>query len=89
MSGYPQRSVVSHQIMGTIKFISGGSGFNTLALHVNKMILSFQTDMPGQTVQTQIRLHSICIVWTHNSMVEPHRSNFRVITTIFFGCLNI
>ena len=85
------------------------------------MILSFWTDMPGQTVQTQIRLlleeqsdqglhclpansadpdhcswrssliwvctvcHSVCIVWTHYSMVEPHSSNFRVITTNFLG----
>ena len=54
------------------------------------MILSFRTDIPGQTVQTQIRLllirvytvcHSFCIVWTHYSMIEPHSSNFRVITT--------
>ena len=58
------------------------------------MILSFQTDMPGQTVKNQIRLllirvytvcHSLCIVWTHYSMVEPHSSNFRVITTKFLG----
>ena len=59
------------------------------------MILSFRTDMPGQTVQTQIRLSSVisvytvchfdCIVWTHYSMVEPHSSNFRVITTNFWG----
>ena len=57
------------------------------------MILSFRTDMPGQTVRTQIRLllrvyivcHSVCIVWTHYSMVEPHSSNFRVITTNFWG----
>ena len=48
------------------------------------MILSFRTDMPGQTV-----CHSVCIIWTHYSMVEPHSSNFRVITTIFFGCPNI
>ena len=58
------------------------------------VILSFRTDRPGQTVQTQTRLrsslirvytvcHSVCIVWTHYSMVEPHSSNFRVITTIF------
>ena len=54
--------------------------------------------MPGQTVQTQIsllveeqsdqglhclpfRLH----LWTHYSMVEPHNSNFSVITTNFLG----
>ena len=56
------------------------------------MILSFRTDMPGQTVQTQIRLlrvytvcHSVCIFWTHYSVVKPHSSNFRVITTIFWG----
>ena len=29
--------------------------------------------------------HSICIVWNHYSMVEPHSSNFRVITTNVFG----
>ena len=62
------------------------------------MILSFRTDMPGQTVQTQIRLlleeeqirvytvcHSVCSVWTHYSMVEPHSSNFRLISTNFLG----
>ena len=57
------------------------------------MILSFRTDMPGQTVQTQIRLlirvytvcYSVCIVLTHYSMVKPHSSNFGVITTNFFG----
>ena len=57
------------------------------------MILSFRTDMPGQTVQPQwsslIKVctvfHSVCIVWTHYSMVEPHSSNFRVITTNILG----
>ena len=58
------------------------------------MFLSFLTDMPGQTVQTEIRLllirvytvcHSVCIVWTLYSTVEPHSSNFRVITTNFLG----
>ena len=29
--------------------------------------------------------HSICIIWTHYSMVEPHSSNFRVITTNILG----
>ena len=29
--------------------------------------------------------HSVCIVWTHYSMVEPHSSNFRVITINFLG----
>ena len=29
--------------------------------------------------------HSVCIVWTHYSMVESYRSNFRVITTNVFG----
>ena len=71
------------------------------------MILSFRTDMPGQTGQIQIRLlgavwslstlfassslirvytvcHSVCIVWTHYAMIEPHSSNFRVITIILF-----
>ena len=29
--------------------------------------------------------HSVCIVWTHYSMVEPHSSNFRVITINVLG----
>ena len=27
--------------------------------------------------------HSVCIIWTHYSMVESHSLNFRVITTNF------
>ena len=29
--------------------------------------------------------HSVCIVWTHYSMVESHSSNFRLITTNVLG----
>ena len=29
--------------------------------------------------------HSLCIIWTRYTMVEPHSSNFRVITTNFLG----
>ena len=60
------------------------------------MILSFWTDRPGQTVQTQIRLllrsslirvdpvcNSICIFWMHYSKVKPSCSTFRVITANF------
>ena len=41
---------------------------------------------PDQTAPDQ-GLHCLqfCIVWTHYSMVEPHSSNFRVITTNFSG----
>ena len=51
------------------------------------MILSFQTDMPGQSslIRVYTVCHSVCIVWTHYSMVEPHSSNFRVITTNLLG----
>ena len=43
--------------------------------------------MPGQAVQIRVYTvcHSVCIVWTHYSMVDPHSSNFRVIITIFQG----
>ena len=52
--------------------------------------------MPGQTVQTQIRLllekqsdqgfHCLPFhLHRLDSMVEPHSSNFRVITTNFLG----
>ena len=47
------------------------------------IFLSFRTNRSGQTVQTVC--HSVCIDWTHYSMVEPHSSNFRVITTNFLG----
>ena len=62
-------------------------------LSVTVMILSFHTDIPGQTGQTQISslirvytvCHSICIIWTHYSMVEPHSSDFRVISINVWG----
>ena len=48
------------------------------------MILSFRTDGSGQTVQTQIRVYTVCkfvcIFWMHYSTVNPSCSNFRVIT---------
>ena len=62
------------------------------------MMLSFWTDRPGQTVQTQIRLlleeqsdqglH--CLPFRLHrldsySMVEPYSSKFRVITTNVLG----
>ena len=44
---------------------------------------------PDQTAPSQIRVytvcHSVCIVWTRYSMVDPHSSNFRVITTNILG----
>ena len=62
------------------------------------MVLSFQTECPGKQCRTRsdcskrsslIRVytvcHSVCFVSTHYSMVEPHTSNFRVITTNFLG----
>ena len=33
--------------------------------------------------QTAPVCHSVCVVWTHYSMVESHSSNFRVTTTNF------
>ena len=65
-----------------------------LLAYFTVMSLSVWTDRPGQTVQTKIRLllirvytvcHSVCIVWTHYSMVEPYSSSFRVTTTNFLG----
>ena len=44
--------------------------------------------MPGQRsslIRVYTVCHSVCIVWTHYSMVGPHSSNFRVITTNFLG----
>ena len=45
---------------------------------------------PDQTARSSLIMvytvyHSLCIVWTHYSMVEPHSSNFRVITTNVLG----
>ena len=46
------------------------------------MILSFRTDRPGQTVQTQIRL---LLEEEHYSSVKPSCTNFRVITANSLG----
>ena len=42
---------------------------------------------PDQTAPIRVYTvcHSVCIIWTHYSMVEPHSSNFRVITTNILG----
>ena len=59
------------------------------------MILSFldryawansaDPDQRSSLIRVYTVCHSLCIVWTHYSMVEPHSSNFRVITTNFLG----
>ena len=57
-------------------------------------ILSFRTNRSGQTVyrSSLIRVytvcHSVCIFWMHYSIVKPPHSNFRVITSKFFGYPN-
>ena len=40
---------------------------------------------PRGAVWSGSTLPFVCIVWTHYSMVEPHSSNFRVITTNILG----
>ena len=61
------------------------------------MILSFRTDRLGQTMQTHIRLllirvytvcNSLCIFWSHFSMVDPHCSDFRIINSTILGVQN-
>ena len=49
------------------------------------IFLSFRTDMPGQTVQTQVYTvcNSLCIFWMHYSKEKPPCSTFRVITANF------
>ena len=40
---------------------------------------------PSGLIRVCTVCHSVCIVWTHYSMVGPHSSNFRVIITNFSG----
>ena len=40
---------------------------------------------PSSVIRVYTVCRSVCIVWTHYSMVEPHSSNFRVITTKCLG----
>ena len=44
---------------------------------------SADPDQTSSLIRVYTVCHSVCIVWTHYSMVEPHSSNFRVITTTF------
>ena len=44
---------------------------------------SADPDQRSSLIRVYTVCHSVCIVWTHYSMVEPHSSNFRVITTNF------
>ena len=44
-----------------------------------------QTAPRSSLIRIYTVCHSVCIVWTRYSMVEPHSSTFRVITTKFLG----
>ena len=46
---------------------------------------SADPDQTAPLIRIYTVCHSVSIVWTHYSMVEPHSSNFRVITTSFLG----
>ena len=46
---------------------------------------SADPDQRSSLIRVYTVCHSVCIVQTHNPMVEPHSSNFRVITTNFLG----
>ena len=97
LSGMPRLIWVFAGRTVILSVLSWGSS-NVLCVQFTIMILSFRTDMPGQTVQTQIRLlleeqsdqglHCLPFHSHHldsYSMVELHSSNFRVITTNFLG----
>ena len=63
-------------VSGLIQSIAGK--VSGMATKHTVMILSFQTDMPS-LIRVYTVCHSVCIVWTHYSIVEPHSSNFSVI----------
>ena len=46
---------------------------------------SADPDQRSSLIRIYTVCHSVCIVWTHYSMVEPHSSNYRVITTNVLG----
>ena len=46
---------------------------------------SADPDQTAPLIRVYTVCHSVCIFWTHYSMVEPHCSNFRVITTNVLG----
>ena len=39
---------------------------------------------PSSLIRVYTVCHSVSIFWTHYSMVEPHCSNFRIITAVFW-----
>ena len=46
---------------------------------------SADPDQTAPPIRVYTVCHSVCIVWTHYYMVEPHSSNFSVITTNILG----
>ena len=46
---------------------------------------SADPDQTAPLIRVYTVCHSVCIVWPHDSMVEPHSSNFRVITMNILG----
>ena len=71
--------------------------YTVLTQYYTVIILSFRTDMPGQTLQTQIRLlpeeqsdqglhclpFRLQLFWTHYFMVEPHIQILQWLQQIF------
>ena len=50
-----------------------------------RLLLEEQSDLRSSLIRVFTVCDSACNVWTHYSMVEPHSSNFKVITTNFLG----
>ena len=46
---------------------------------------SADPDQTAPLIRVYTVCHSVCIVWTHYSMIEAHSSNFRVIMVNFLG----
>ena len=64
-------------------------------MYCDRQVGAIAIDRSGLIVQTQeqsdqglhclpLYYNSVCIFWTHNCLVKPLCSNFRIITTIFF-----
>ena len=75
----------------TEKLLTGTLSLNTNKYYRNDPEFSdrYAWSNSADPDQTALRVftvcHSVCMVWTHYFMVEPHSSNFRVITATCLG----
>ena len=83
------KQIVKNQILHKLRLTGICSVYRNFPKFSDRQVWANSVDpdqtAPSSLIRVYTVCHSVCIVWTHYSMKEPHSSNFRVITTNVLG----